>query len=93
VQYRDLATGALPDGINRLTAQRKVAVAARALAEVEKRRLSSLREKGVAAQSIVDQATAQFNTADARVDRMDAEIRQAKLASRQKCHICVTCCF
>ncbi|MEX1665373.1 HlyD family secretion protein [Zhongshania arctica] len=82
-QYQDLATGARPDEINRLTAQRKEAVAARALAEVENRRLSSLREKGVAAQSSVDQATAQFNAADARVDRMDAEIRLAKLASRE----------
>jgi HlyD family secretion protein len=82
-QYRDLATGARPDEINRLSAQRKEAVAARALADVEKRRLRALQSKGVAAQSSVDQAVAEFNAADARVDSIDAEIRLAKLASRE----------
>lgn len=82
-QYQDLVTGARPDEINRLNAQRKEAIAARALAGVERRRLAALRAKGAAAQSSVDQAIAEFNAADARVDSIDAEIRLAKSASRE----------
>ena len=82
-QYRDLSSGARPDEINRLDSQRKEAVAAKVYAESEKRRVTTLRRKGVVAQSMVDQAVAEFNAANARVDSIDAQIRLAKLASRE----------
>lgn len=82
-QYHDLSSGARPDEINRLDSQRKEALAAKVYAESEKRRLTTLRRKGVVAQSSVDQAVAEFNAANARVDSIDAQIRLAKLASRE----------
>lgn len=50
---------------------------------MERRRVESLRKKGLTAQATVDKAITEFNAADARVDNIDAQIRLAKLASRE----------
>lgn len=82
-EARDLEKGARKEEIEALEAQKDEALATLELARRERDRFAKLTERGAAAESRRDQTAADFETAQARLERITAEIATARLAGRE----------
>lgn len=82
-EARDLEKGARQEEIDALEAQKAEAEAALALARRERDRWASLTARGVASEAKRDQTKADYEAAEARLTRVEAEIAAARLAGRE----------
>lgn len=81
-RVRDLATGARPEEIDALEAQRTEAKARLELAAAEQERWLTLVSRGTAPRARADQVTSEHDAALARLRSIEAEIRVARMPAR-----------